>query len=113
MLHEVGAAINVCPNASRVLLKWGFSTTRARLVEARMSVYAQGGSLKANHEVEYEDMVAKYGAPFYFAHRVDLHNELKHLATAEDGIGKPAEILLKTEVCGYVSHEMLIAENGS
>lgn len=33
--HEIGAAINVCPNASRVLLPWGFDPKRARLVTCR------------------------------------------------------------------------------
>jgi len=49
-------------------------------------------------------MEETFGAAFYYAHRVDLHNELKHLATSEDGPGKPAEILLKKDAVEYVSH---------
>lgn len=64
-------------------------------------------------EIDFE---AQYGAPFYLSHRVDLHSELKHLATREEGPGSPAKIILKSEVidvvslrgCGYIAtHDTL------
>lgn len=39
-----------------------------------------------------------FGAPWLLNHRVDLHNELKRLATTEDGPGQPAIIRTKARV---------------
>ena len=105
MLHEVGAAIHVQPNATRVLMKWDFDVKRARLVTSRSAFFVHGDSLKVFSEQHYgdNDVVEKYGAEFYLSHRVDLHNELKRLATREDGPGNPAKILLRKEVVNYVS----------
>ncbi|KAF8846697.1 FAD/NAD(P)-binding domain-containing protein [Acephala macrosclerotiorum] len=101
MLHEVGAAINVCPNASRVLDTWGFSVKRARFVTAKTVIFASGETLKPFDKQDYAYIEKEYGAAFYFSHRVDLHNELRHLATREEGPGKPAEILERREAVGY------------
>lgn len=46
---------------------------------------------------------AKYGYPWYLSHRVDLHNELKLLATSKDGYGAPVEIRTKSSVTSVVS----------
>ena len=45
----------------------------------------------------------KYGSPWFLAHRVDLHEELKKLANGKDGVGRPAVVELRSEVVGYVS----------
>lgn len=103
MLHEVGAAIHVQPNATRVLVSWDFDVKGARLVTSRSAFFCHGDSLKAFSEQHYNDTVQRYGAKFYLSHRVDLHNELKRLATKEDGPGRPADILLRKEVNDYVS----------
>lgn len=104
MAYEVGAAIHVQPNASRVLAKWDFDFEGAHLVTSRSAYFHQGDSLEIFSEEHYEEgtVKEKYGSEFYTAHRVDLHNELKRLATTEDGPGSPAKILLKSEVVGYV-----------
>ncbi|RDW75683.1 hypothetical protein BP5796_06504 [Coleophoma crateriformis] len=113
MLQELGAAINVCPNASRVLLHWGFSPSRARLVTARTAAFIKGDTLDLIDEQVYVDMEGKFGAPFYFAHRVDLHSELKHLATREEGVGKPAVIELRKDVVGYDADGTVTLADGS
>ncbi|RDW82364.1 hypothetical protein BP6252_03476 [Coleophoma cylindrospora] len=114
MLQELGAAINVCPNASRVLLQWGFSPSRARLVTARTAAFIKGDTLDLIDEQVYVDMEGKFGAPFYFAHRVDLHSELKHLATREEGgVGKPAVIELRKDVVGYDADGTVMLADGS
>ncbi|KAL2846350.1 putative salicylate hydroxylase [Aspergillus pseudoustus] len=104
-LREVGAAINVCPNASRILLQWGFDTQRARLVPARRSIVAPGATLKSLVEVDCSQFPKTYGASFFFAHRVDLHTELQRLATAPLGTGSPVEISLRSEVVDYAADE--------
>lgn len=47
----------------------------------------------------------EFGAPWLLNHRVDLHNELRRLATTEDGPGKPAVIRTASRVADVVSLE--------
>ncbi|KAI9691331.1 MAG: hypothetical protein M1820_009752 [Bogoriella megaspora] len=42
----------------------------------------------------------RYGAEFYFMHRVDLHNELRRLAEESDGRTEPVKIILSADVVG-------------
>ncbi|PQE20123.1 salicylate hydroxylase protein [Rutstroemia sp. NJR-2017a BBW] len=88
--QEVGAAIHVQPNASRVLLSWGFNTERARFVTATSGLYANAKDLKPIDEQFYDHLESEYGSKFYYSHRVDLHDELMRLATGEEGEGIPA-----------------------
>ena len=37
-------------------------------------------SLEVHYHGRYDDIAARYGALWYFVHRIDLHNELKRLA---------------------------------
>ncbi|GFF43192.1 6-hydroxynicotinate 3-monooxygenase [Aspergillus udagawae] len=106
-LREVGAAIHVQPNASRILLHWGFDAKRARLVTGLRTMVVPGTSLTSNVGVDCSHFVETYGAPWYLAHRVDLHSELRRLATTPDAPGIPVEIVLRSEVVGFD------AENGS
>lgn len=103
MANEIGAAIMAQPNASRVLKKWDFDMERARLVEATRADFTHGSSLETFAAMEYGALQDLYGARFYFSHRVDLHAELKRLATRTEGDGIPAIIELRKEVIGYVS----------
>ncbi|KAF9895153.1 hypothetical protein FE257_000055 [Aspergillus nanangensis] len=103
LLRENGAAINVCPNVSPVLREWGFDNDRARMGIARRYVLALGNTLETKQDVEYPDFLQLYGGHWLVAHRVDLHSELKRLATDPDGPGKPAELVLRSEVINYDS----------
>ena len=102
--NELGAAIHVCPNASRGLLAWGLDPVAARFVQAKKSYRAHSDSLVRFHETDEGYITEKYGAPWYFAHRVDLHEGLKKLATSEDGEGRPAKVFLKKDVTDYVRY---------
>ncbi|KAG8156688.1 hypothetical protein KVR01_013479 [Diaporthe batatas] len=100
--NEIGAAIHVPPNASRALLAWGLNPEGARFVTVKSSFRANAKTLERVHVGTTESEVpTKYGSPWYFAHRVDLHEELKRLATEENGQGKPAEVNLRSEVVKY------------
>ena len=113
-LHEIGAAINICPNAARVLSHWGFNVELARVVTARQSIVAAGSSLKPLAEVDCSKCDEVYGAPWLLAHRVDLHSELQRLATAQEGPGIPADIVLNSKVVGYDASEGYVTlANGS
>jgi salicylate hydroxylase len=101
--NELGAAIHVCPNASRGLLAWGLDPVRGRFVTAKKSYRAKGPTLEKFHESDEGYIVEQFGAPWFFAHRVDLHEELKILATGMEGEGRPAVVHLSSGVVGYVS----------
>ncbi|GKT50058.1 FAD-dependent monooxygenase OpS4 [Colletotrichum spaethianum] len=83
--NEIGAAINVQTNASRPLLALGMDPVRARFVPAKGSQRVKGDTLEPVHELNLGAIADKYGSPWYFAHRVDLHQELKRMATTDDG----------------------------
>lgn len=63
---------------------------------------ADGTTLGDSHETDVGYVAEAFGAPWYFAHRVDLHDELKRLATQQEGEGEPAVVHLKSEVTEYV-----------
>ena len=44
-----------------------------------------------------------FGVPLYSVHRVDLHNQLRLLATQKDGRGYPVDIQVRAKVVDYVS----------
>ncbi|KAF6819226.1 salicylate hydroxylase [Colletotrichum musicola] len=128
--NEIGAAIHVCPNAARALLAWGLDPVKARFVVSRCSFRAKGDTLEKFHAGTEDYIEERYGAPWFFAHRVDLHEELKRLATevesetngvngsgangvngtnrtngvnghAKKDLGLPATVHLKSEVVKY------------
>ncbi len=103
MTNEVGAAINVPPNAARLLLAWGLDPEKERFVKAQSILIAVGATLEALDLNPMGDRIAeRYGRPFYLAHRVDLHDALRRMATGPDGHGEPVRILLRSEVVAYV-----------
>jgi salicylate hydroxylase len=100
--HEVGAAIHVSPNASRGLLAWGLDPVRARFVTVKFVRRVDGRTLEKLDENDEAYVEPTFGAPWYFAHRVDFHEELRLLATQEEGAGKPALVHLSSKVTSYV-----------
>ena len=107
--NEVGAAITVPPNASRALIAWGVDPVASKFVMAQNITIAVGATLDQIEYTPLGDWVGHvFGVPFYYAHRVDLHEAIKTLATAQDGVGQPAKINLKSSVVGYVSHPGLL-----
>ena len=115
--NEIGAAIHVAPNAARALLAWGLDPIRAKFVTTRCSFRAKGDTLEKFHVGVGDYIEERYGAPWWLAHRVDLHDELKRLATESEcwvsgfthwnglaqTLGTPATVHLKSEVVAYVS----------
>ncbi|KAL3423894.1 salicylate hydroxylase [Phlyctema vagabunda] len=96
--NEVGAAICVCPNASRVLRYWGFDTAKAKtMCYCQGQIYA-GDTLDVKYYGDYSHWPNKYGADAYFIHRVDLHSGLKDLAINAGPEYESAKINLTSEV---------------
>lgn len=102
MNNEVGAAINVPPNAARILLAWGLDPNKERFVTAQSILISVGATLDVlQHDQMGERVAERYGRHFYLAHRVDLHTALRRMATGE-GPGEPVRIMLGSEVVAYV-----------
>ncbi|RVX74932.1 hypothetical protein B0A52_01209 [Exophiala mesophila] len=79
--NEIGAAINMCPNAARILSYYEFNFDRAMPTTVEELNLADGHTFEILHRADTPDMAARFGAPWLLFHRVDLHNELKRLAT--------------------------------
>lgn len=101
--NEVGAAIMIPPNASRILLAWGvdpkdwgFVLSKGNLVVSPFTMEVQGVPMDERSASD------SGGAPLYLAHRVDLHNCLRWLATRSDGPGVPATIHRASKVASLV-----------
>jgi salicylate hydroxylase len=104
MNNEVGAAINVPPNASRFLARWGLNPEEEGFVKAKCVDFVDPFTMKTVMRHVHDRMEELYGgASLWFAHRVDLHDSLKKMALAEKGPGIKVEVRLKTEVVAYVS----------
>lgn len=101
--HEFGAAINVPPNVSRHLIPMGLDVIKAKFVPSTsMHVFSHTQRDKVLAHSDFTHNIDTYGAHLYYAHRVDLHENLKRMATEVDGPGIPAVIKTKSEVVHYV-----------
>lgn len=103
---EVGAALLLSSNGTRVLSRIGFSFERAR--GRRISAWdtVDGTTLETIVSLNLEDAEERYGAPLMSVHRVDLHNELLRLATVDDANEAPkVRLLLNSRVVGASAEE--------
>ncbi|SCV74180.1 BQ2448_6612 [Microbotryum intermedium] len=106
MKSEIGAAIHLGPNASKIALQWGLDLAALNSPEVQSYVEksAKGDTLIAVPS----DPRKGFGAPWLLNHRVDLHNELRRMATTPDLPGKPATIQTAAKVVSVVSTETRI-----
>jgi salicylate hydroxylase len=90
--NEIGAAIHLAPNVTRILREWGVDLDVLKPVTARRIQERD-----YNNEVVSEvvmDSEKIFGSPWWWVHRVDLHSACRKLATDPDGPGKPTDIIL-------------------
>ena len=76
--REVGAGIQISPNASRLLGRYGLSDAMARVAVRPSAIVFrrwQDGRVLGREELG-ESMESQYGAPYYHFHRADLINLL-------------------------------------
>ena len=71
------------------------------MVKACRTHLAHGDTLEKFYGMELSEVESTYRAAWYTAHRVDLHEELKFLATRTDDEGFPAEIVTGTEIVAF------------
>lgn len=88
VLDEVGAGIQLSPNASRVLIGLGLEAALAPMVVAPEGMDVRSGpagSLLVAADLG-EDIARRHGAPWWVVHRADLLAVLAKAARAEPGI---------------------------
>ncbi|KAA6406432.1 MAG: salicylate hydroxylase [Lasallia pustulata] len=101
LLHETGAAITITPNASRVLRAWDFDVESSRMVAISTGSLLNGATMEVLVPVYFGNIEETYGAPLYSVHRVDLHNQLRRLATQQDRPGCPVDIQVQAKIVDY------------
>ncbi|KAI0128942.1 hypothetical protein BJ170DRAFT_701641 [Xylariales sp. AK1849] len=93
--NEIGAAITVTPNGSRILDSWGFDDAKAGVVEGKTLRMVNAHTLETAFTVDLKDVPKQFGAKMGFYHRVDLHSSLKEMAESRSGqLGEPVVIKL-------------------
>lgn len=97
VLGEVGAGIQVSPNASRLLLRWGLGPAlRAHAVEPSGVVFRRYDTGERLGYTNWSpSMEREHGAPYYQTHRADYHAMLHRLAVSAPGV----HIRLGATVC--------------
>ncbi|MDP4623182.1 MAG: FAD-dependent oxidoreductase, partial [Hydrogenophaga sp.] len=78
VLSEVGAGVQLGPNATRRLQAWGLGEALAQVAffpKRLQSLDAQNGSVLGTLPLG-ERTIAQYGAPYATIHRADLHGLL-------------------------------------
>ena len=88
VLGDVGAGIQVSPNQSRLLIRWGLGPALAATgVEPEAIVFRR---YNTGERVGYSrwgnTLVPEHGAPYYHIHRADYHTLLLRLAREAPGV---------------------------
>ncbi|KAH7079392.1 salicylate hydroxylase-like protein [Paraphoma chrysanthemicola] len=127
-LAEIGAGLQLTPNATRLLQTWGvYDTVRDRVCEpVDLTVYNYQGKVLA-HEANFDQNIRrKYNAPFSDCHRVDLQQALVERARAlgvdvvlnakvskiDFGTGSGSEATITTEAGqGYIA-DLVVGADG-
>ncbi|KAI4246725.1 MAG: hypothetical protein L6R40_001754 [Gallowayella cf. fulva] len=118
LLHEVGAAITIKPNASRVLQSWDYDPKQSGMVAIRKGSLIDGTNMQALIPNYYKDCESTWGVPMYAVHREDLHNQLKMLATRKEGPGHPCNVQdakdgkVTTENGEVLQADLIVAADG-
>ncbi|KAL4747963.1 hypothetical protein BDW72DRAFT_162475 [Aspergillus terricola var. indicus] len=98
-LHEVGAAIHVAPNASRILQSWGVDMEALQAVQCNaIRVWdAQGNFVSTTAAAKDYQEHLKISEAWLLTHRVDLHNAMRAAATKEVN-GRRVQIRLSSRI---------------
>jgi salicylate hydroxylase len=112
-LTEIGAGIQLTPNASRALDRLAvLKTVKNREVAAQRVIVGDGRSGKTLAEAPLDDAEARFGAPWLVTLRADLQRAL--LEAAQDIVD--IEIIYGAEVTDFAAHARgttaLVTRNG-
>lgn len=101
MLHELGAAITFKPNVGQVLASWNFDPAQSAMTVLTGLSLIDGTNMQTLVSTWYKDCEATWGHPICSAHRVDLHTQLRQLATQAEGPGRHCEVRERAKVVDY------------
>ncbi|EXJ66303.1 uncharacterized protein A1O5_10455 [Cladophialophora psammophila CBS 110553] len=112
--NEIGAAITLAPHAVKIMRLWRLDFAKARLIPRLGQTFIDSVTLAELAPTDRTNFASQYGAPYLFAHRVDLHAALRTLATSPDGSGVPAELHTSSTVVEYDAERggVKVAETG-
>ena len=107
--NEAGAAVSIPPNGARLLEMWGFDPKKAGGIENIQVRRPKGDTLEnMGPTLRFDHVEKTYGSKWNFYHRVDMHQELKERAIDPKGPGKPAIIMLGSQVVDVDCEEGII-----
>lgn len=101
-LGEVGAGLQIGPNATRVLHHLGLQAAMDQIsleVQETVNRRWRDGSIIAKTTLG-ASATARYGAPYLQVHRADLHDALLSAAVGDGVDGPPARIMTNSTVVG-------------
>ncbi|KAL1979191.1 hypothetical protein VTN96DRAFT_6526 [Rasamsonia emersonii] len=78
---EAGAGIRIPPNSSRLLLRWGVDLGNMKKCVSRRYHFVRWKDGSTITQFPFDNIVEKYGAPYYLVHRHDLHAALLDAVT--------------------------------
>ncbi|KAF9883696.1 hypothetical protein FE257_003034 [Aspergillus nanangensis] len=114
-LHEVGAAIHVAPNATRILESWGVDFEALQAVRCKqVQIWDEMANPKWGPVIT-KDLRESLGIydDWFLTHRVDLHNALR-AAAAKEVDGKSVNVRLSSRVASVDSEAGVVKlENGT
>ena len=96
--NEVGAAVTVPSNATRILTQWNFDFKKSRPVEHQQIRMVMAQGLETVFQASFDWHETDYGYKSWAFHRVDLHNQLREMAIGKAGAGAPVKITLATPI---------------
>ncbi|KAK1705489.1 hypothetical protein BDP67DRAFT_623120 [Colletotrichum lupini] len=100
LANETGAAVHLAPNSNGLLRRWGiyaetFGANPSHHFKER-DLNNQGG-----FDVDITKSQGQWQHPWQLVHRAYLHNEIRNVATAEDGgVTTPAKLHVASKVVG-------------
>ncbi|KAF2446290.1 FAD/NAD(P)-binding domain-containing protein [Karstenula rhodostoma CBS 690.94] len=108
---ELGAAVHIAPNATGLLLRMGINVEDLGAVPCRILTQSLSDG-KQLLEVPLWRAAGRWQHQWLLAHRVDLHAELKKVATAENGPGTPAILRTSSRVASVGTDGSIILDSG-
>ncbi|KAF9733977.1 hypothetical protein PMIN01_08320 [Paraphaeosphaeria minitans] len=109
--NELGAAVHMAPNATGLLLRMGINLEALGAVPCRILSQSLPNG-KQLFEAPLWRSAGRWQHQWMLAHRVDLHKELKKVAIAEDGPGKPAILRTSSRVASVGTDGSVTLESG-
>ncbi|EGP89678.1 uncharacterized protein MYCGRDRAFT_90338 [Zymoseptoria tritici IPO323] len=106
--NEVGAAIVVAPNCSRILDYYGFDFEKAGATVFTEMEFIDGSTLAVNHNIPCDRTAEKYHGKWYALHRSDFHAQLRDHALSYPNV----QLCLDAKVEGVDTRGVLTMKNG-